>query len=77
MSEAPGCSLLKFWGSANSAPNSAQPGIETSSKAKILSQLGGITWKLSQLQFNKISSLFENESFKIKECLSHGHILHG
>lgn len=73
MSEAPGCPLSKFWGSANSA----RPGIETSSKAKILSQLGGITWKLSQLQFNKIGSLFENESFEIKECLSRGHILHG
>lgn len=73
MNEAPGCPLSKFWGSANSA----RPGIETSSKAKILSQLGGITWKLSQLQFNKIGSLFENESFEIKECLSRGHILHG
>ena len=73
MNEAPGCPLSKFWRPASSA----QPDLDTSSKAKILFQLGGITWKLSQLQFDKIGSLFENESFEIKECLSRGHMLHG
>lgn len=74
MSEAPGWPLSKFWRPAGSP----QPDLETPSKAKILSQLGGITWKLSQLQFDKIGSLFEEgESFEIKECLSRGHMLHG
>ncbi|OOF98680.1 hypothetical protein ASPCADRAFT_504297 [Aspergillus carbonarius ITEM 5010] len=73
MSEAPGRPLSKVWRSAGSA----QPDIETSSKAKVLYQLGGLTWKLSQLRFDKIGSLFEEEeSFEIKECLSRGHMLH-
>ncbi|PYH78086.1 hypothetical protein BO82DRAFT_367985 [Aspergillus uvarum CBS 121591] len=39
--------------------------------------LGGITWKLSQLRFERIGSLFEEEGFfQMKECLSRGHILH-
>jgi hypothetical protein len=61
MSEVPGRPLSKFWRSAGSP----QPDLETPSKAKILSQLGGITWKLSQLRFDKIGSLFEEESFEI------------
>ncbi|KAJ5227976.1 hypothetical protein N7489_008684 [Penicillium chrysogenum] len=73
MSEASGRPLSKFWKSAGSL----QPDLETPIKAKILSQLGGITWKLSQLRFDKIGSLFEDESFEIKECLSRGHMLHG
>ncbi|KAJ5491957.1 Aminoglycoside phosphotransferase [Penicillium expansum] len=73
MSEAPGRPLSKFWRPAGSP----QPDLETPSKAKILSQLGGITWKLSQLRFDKIGSLFEDEFFEIKECLSRGHMLHG
>lgn len=74
ISEAPGWPLSKVWKPASSP----QPDLETASKAKILSQLGGITWKLSQLRFDKIGSLFEdNESFDIKECLSRGHMLHG
>ncbi|OQD61288.1 hypothetical protein PENPOL_c017G05430 [Penicillium polonicum] len=73
MSEAPGRPLSKFWRSAGSPP----PDLETPSKAKILSQLGGITWKLSQLRFDEIGSLLEDEFFEIKECLSRGHMLHG
>jgi hypothetical protein len=74
MSEAPGRPLSKVWRPAGSP----QPGLESLSKAKILSQLGGITWKLSKLRFGKIGSLFEGEeSFEIKECLSRGHMLHG
>ncbi|PYI03526.1 hypothetical protein BO78DRAFT_463224 [Aspergillus sclerotiicarbonarius CBS 121057] len=73
MSEAPGQPLSKVWRPAGSP----QPSLKTSSKAQVLSQLGDITWKLSQLRFNQIGSLFEdNESFEIKECLSRGHMLH-
>ncbi|PWY83899.1 hypothetical protein BO94DRAFT_599421 [Aspergillus sclerotioniger CBS 115572] len=73
MSEAPGRPLSKVWRPAGSP----QPDIETSSKAKVLYQLGGITWKLSQLRFDKVGSHFEEEeSFEIKECLSRGHMLH-
>ncbi|KAE8352423.1 kinase-like domain-containing protein [Aspergillus coremiiformis] len=73
MSEAPGRPLSKFW----RPTGSPQPSLETPSKAKILSQLGSITWKLTQVRFDKIGSLFEeDESFSIKECLSRGHMLH-
>ncbi|KAJ5135652.1 Aminoglycoside phosphotransferase [Penicillium bovifimosum] len=73
MSEAPGWPLSRIWGSTSSS----QPDLDAVNKAKILSQLGGITWKLSQLRFDKIGSLFEeNESFEIQECLSRGHMLH-
>jgi len=74
MSEASGWPLSKVWKPAGSP----QPDLDTLSKAKILSQLGRITWKLSQLRFDKIGSLAEeDESFHIKECLSRGHMLHG
>ena len=73
MSEAPGWPLSRVWKSAGSP----EPDLDTASKAKILSQLGGITWKLSQLRFDKIGSLFEEAAaFEIKECLSRGHMLH-
>ncbi|KAJ5584205.1 Aminoglycoside phosphotransferase [Penicillium hispanicum] len=73
MSEAPGWPLSKYWKPASSS----EPDLDTARKAKILSQLGGITWKLLQLRFDTIGSLFEeNGSFDIKECLSRGHMLH-
>ena len=73
MSKAPSWPLSKVWKLAGSP----QPDLETTSKAKILFQLGGITWKLSQLRFDKIGSLFEEAvSFEIKECLSRGHMLY-
>lgn len=73
MSEAHGWPLSKIWRPAGSP----QPDLDAPSKAKVLSQLGGITWKLEQLHFDKIGSLFEeNESFIMNECLSRGHILH-
>ncbi|KAJ5100766.1 Aminoglycoside phosphotransferase [Penicillium angulare] len=72
MSEAPGWPLSKVWKSADSS----QPSLETPTKAKIISQLGKITWKLAQLRFDKIGSLYEeNNSFIIKECLSRGHMM--
>lgn len=42
----------------------------------MLSQLGSITWKLSQLRFDQIGSLFkEQESFDVKEYLSRSHAM--
>ncbi|KAK6832204.1 hypothetical protein RU639_002797 [Aspergillus parasiticus] len=74
MSEATGWPLSKFWRPAGSS----QSDLDKASKARVLTQLGGITWELSQLRFNKIGSLFEeDESIEIKECLSRGHMLHG
>ncbi|KAI9935112.1 hypothetical protein ASPWEDRAFT_669919 [Aspergillus wentii DTO 134E9] len=73
MSEAPGWPLSKVWKPAGSP----QPDLNTASKAKILFQLGGITWKLSQLRFDKIGSLCKDTpSFEIKDCFSRGHMLH-
>ncbi|KAJ5638779.1 hypothetical protein N7528_001169 [Penicillium herquei] len=73
MSEAPGQPLSSFWKSNSSS----QSGLDDTGKAKILSQLGSVTWRLSQLRFDKIGSLFEeDESFVVKECLSRGHMLH-
>ena len=56
----------------------SKPDLDIHIQAKILSQLGAITWKLSQLRFDKIGSLFEEKdgSFHIKECLSRGHVEH-
>ncbi|KAJ5712269.1 hypothetical protein N7493_008737, partial [Penicillium malachiteum] len=53
------------------------PGSEAIDRAKILSQLDNIAWKLSKLPFDRIESIFEEDGpFVIKECLSRGHILH-
>ncbi|KAJ5108556.1 hypothetical protein N7456_005231 [Penicillium angulare] len=73
MSEAPGWPLSKVWKSTSSP----QPSLDSIHKAKILSQLGSITWKLSQLRFDKMGSLIEeNGTFSVNECLSRGHMLH-
>lgn len=72
MSEAPGGPLSESWKS----PGSYLPDLATDKKAKVLSQLGAITWELSQLRFDKIGSLFEEGGdFKVEECLSRGHVL--
>ena len=71
MSEAPGRPLSKLWGQADS-----QSHLEINGRCKVLSQLGSITWKLSQLRFAQIGSLFEEDhTFIIKECLSRGHMM--
>jgi hypothetical protein len=73
MSEARGVQLSNFWKPASS-PESTQG---TCNKAKILSQLGAITWELSQLRFDKIGSLLEREgTFHTTECLSRSHVLY-
>ncbi|KAL8807244.1 MAG: hypothetical protein Q9200_004741 [Gallowayella weberi] len=46
-------------------------------RAKVLFQLGAITWKLSRLRFSQAGSLFEDSGeFKIKTCLSRGLVMH-
>ncbi|OAL73061.1 protein kinase subdomain-containing protein [Trichophyton violaceum] len=70
MSKAKGSPLSTKWeprGSQKSA-------LSLKEKAKVLSQLGSITWQLSQLRFEKIGSLFEEEDghFRVGSCLSRG-----
>ena len=74
MSEAPGWPLSNVWRSVSDS----KPDLDIHTQGKILSQLGAITWKLSQLRFDKIGSLFEENdgSVQIKECLSRGHVEH-
>ncbi|GKZ25905.1 hypothetical protein AbraIFM66951_009942 [Aspergillus brasiliensis] len=73
MSKASGWPLGKAWKS----PVSGKPELAASSKAKVLHQLGEMTYKLSQLRSDQIGSLFEREGlFRVEECLSRGHILH-
>ncbi|OJD12882.1 hypothetical protein AJ78_06597 [Emergomyces pasteurianus Ep9510] len=46
-------------------------------KAKILDQLGAITWQLSRLRFSHIGSLYEDETgLHVKSCLSRGLLTH-
>lgn len=52
MSKAPGFALEKTWNATSEARLSLKH------KLKVLSQLGSITWQLSQLRFNQIGSLF-------------------
>lgn len=74
MSEAPDWPLSKVWRPVGSSQRDLDP----ASKAKVLTQLGSVTWKLSQLRFKNIGSLFkEDGSIEIKECLWRGHLLHG
>ncbi|KAL4971260.1 hypothetical protein BDW66DRAFT_155831 [Aspergillus desertorum] len=64
MSEAPGRPLSNFW----RPPTSPHPGLITHNKAKILSHLGAITWKLSQLRFG---SPFRNKELSTSRNVSH------
>lgn len=60
-----------------SADDSSGGGLSLESLQKILFQLGSITWQLSQLRFDKIGSLFEDESgFQVRESLSRGFVMH-
>ncbi|GFN11013.1 hypothetical protein AtubIFM56815_008580 [Aspergillus tubingensis] len=73
MSQAPGWPLSKVWVSAGSP----LPDLDPSKKAKVVTQLGGITWKLSQLRLDRIGSLYEDDgAFKIEECLWRCYMLH-
>ncbi|PWY77745.1 hypothetical protein BO83DRAFT_406829 [Aspergillus eucalypticola CBS 122712] len=73
MSKASGWPLEKAWKN----PESDKPVLAASLKAKVLRQLGETTYKLSQLRFSRIGSLFERDGLvPVEECLSRGHILH-
>ncbi|KKZ64274.1 hypothetical protein EMCG_09736 [[Emmonsia] crescens] len=66
MSKAPGCPLQLHWTHMSS-----------DDKAKILRQLGSITWQLCQLKFDRIGSLFEGaHGPAIKTCLTRGLLMH-
>ncbi|KAG5301146.1 RNase H domain-containing protein [Histoplasma ohiense] len=69
MSKASGFPLSKKWKSLESRTST----LSLKAKAKVLSQLGFITWQLSQLRFEEIGSLFEeNGLLQVKNCLSQG-----
>ncbi|TPX26103.1 hypothetical protein DIZ76_011562 [Coccidioides immitis] len=66
MSKAPGYPLRLHW--THMSPEG---------KAKILRQLGSITWQLCQLKFDQIGSLFEGAHDPvIKTCLTRGLLVH-
>ncbi|KAJ5158643.1 uncharacterized protein N7500_008294 [Penicillium coprophilum] len=72
MSKAKGKTLDTYWGGINIPPRPDSLEIH-----KVMFQLGHIAWKLAQVRFTKIGSLFEqNGFFVIGECLSKAHILH-
>ncbi|PYH34767.1 RNase H domain-containing protein [Aspergillus neoniger CBS 115656] len=63
MSQAPGWPLSKVW--------------ILPKKGKVITQLDGVTWKLSQLRLDRIDSLYEDDgAFKIEECLWRCYMLH-
>lgn len=69
MSKAGGSPLGQRWKSSRSQTSI----LSLEEKSKVLSQLGFITWQLSQLRFENIGSLFEeNGHLQIKSCLSQG-----
>ncbi|EKV17386.1 hypothetical protein PDIG_15100 [Penicillium digitatum PHI26] len=72
MNKAQGKTLETMWGGTE-IPHR----LDSLEINKVMSQLGHITWKLAQVRFNKIGSLFEeNGFFFIGECLSKGHLQH-
>ncbi|PWY93957.1 hypothetical protein BO94DRAFT_315554 [Aspergillus sclerotioniger CBS 115572] len=73
MSKAPGWQLAQAW----KEPGFGKPELAAHLKAKVVRQLGAMTYKLSQLRFAQIGSLLERDGvFRVGECLSCGHILH-
>ncbi|KAJ5593846.1 Aminoglycoside phosphotransferase [Penicillium hispanicum] len=72
MSKAQGWPLQKAWTIHPSTDR-----LSLGDKEKVMFQLGQITWKLAQVRFDRIGSLFEeNGNFELRECLSRGHLLH-
>ncbi|KGO36870.1 Aminoglycoside phosphotransferase [Penicillium expansum] len=72
MSKAQGKALETMWGGTD-----IHHRLDSLEINKVMSQLGHITWKLAQVRFDKVGSLFEgNGFFFIGECLSKGHIQH-
>ena len=73
MSKASGWPLEKAW----KQPGFGKPELAAHLKAKVLHQLGAMSYKLSHLRFNQIGSLFEQDGiFRVEQSLSRGHILH-
>lgn len=57
-------------------PGADEPNITHADKAKIVTQLGAITWQLSRLRFPQAGSLFEEDGdFSVRTCLSRGMVL--
>lgn len=72
MSKAQGWPLQTVW-----TTNPSTDCLKLADKEKVMFQLGQITWKLAQVRFDRIGSLFEeNDHVKLGECMSRGHILH-
>ncbi|KAL8734519.1 MAG: hypothetical protein Q9166_001419 [cf. Caloplaca sp. 2 TL-2023] len=72
MSKARGSLLEDAWHNLGSN----EPRMRLEDKAKVVAQLGAITWQLSQLPFGQAGSLFEEDGeFQIKTCLSRGMVL--
>ncbi|KXG54184.1 Aminoglycoside phosphotransferase [Penicillium griseofulvum] len=72
MSKAQGWPLRNVWTS-----NPSTDRLSSVDKAKVMSQLGQITWNLAQVRFDRIGSLFEEDGdIKIGQCMSRGHVLH-
>ena len=72
MSKVNGFPLSKKWRS----PGSQGPSLSLEEKSRILFQLSLITWQLSQLRFEEIGSLFEeNGHLQVKSCLSPGLVI--
>ncbi|CAG8887015.1 unnamed protein product [Penicillium egyptiacum] len=72
MSKAEGKSLETMW-----KGNNFNDHLDSLEVNKVMSQLGHITWKLAQVRFAQIGSLFEeNGYFVIGQCLSKGHVRH-
>lgn len=72
MSKAQGWPLQNVW-----TTNPSTDCLKLADKEKVMFQLGQITWKLAQVRFDRIGSLFEeNDHVKLGECMSRGHILH-
>lgn len=72
MSKATGFPLERVWKKLDAG----EAVLTHSQKSKIVSQLGDITWQLSQIRTKQIGSIFEgNGEFKVKSCLSQGFLM--
>ena len=69
MSKAEGSPLAQSWRSAGFS----EPDLPHQQRASVVWQLGAITWQLSQLCFDQIGSIFEeNGDYEIRTCLPRG-----
>lgn len=69
MNKAHGSPLQRSWKDSDLD----EPTMSHEQKAKVMFQLGVITWQLSRLCFDQAGSLFEEDGeFQIKTCLSRG-----